>query len=62
MNGLPAFEDLRCRAITLLREAQDELRSDWQPETKPTQEQTDALSEARNAISEAETALNRAGG
>ena len=60
-ENLPTFEEMRSRALTLLGDAEDELRSDWQPGTGPTREQGRAASEAKQAIAAAKAAPERAG-
>jgi hypothetical protein len=60
-ENLPTFEEMRARAFALLGDAEDELRSDWQPGTGPTAEQGRAASEAKQAIAQAKAALDRAG-
>lgn len=57
---LPTFEEMRRNAHRLLGDAQDELRSDWQPGTGPTNGQAEAWAEARSFIARAKTALDRA--
>lgn len=59
-ENLPSFEEMRSRAFALLGDAEDELRSDWQPGTGPTAEQGRSVSEAKQAIAQAKAALDRA--
>jgi len=60
-ENLPTFEEMRARAFALPGDAEDELRSDWQPGTGPTAEQGRAATEAKQAIAQAKAALDRAG-
>ena len=60
LNPLPTFEEMRRNAHRLLGDAQDELRSDWQPDTGPTDEQAEELQAARSYIALAKAALDRA--
>lgn len=60
MGRLPEFETIRATAYRLLGDAEDWLRSDWQPATQPTPAQLAALRQARTHIARAKTALNRA--
>ncbi len=60
MSNLPAFETIRTNTYRLLGDAEDWLRSDWQPTTQPTPTQLAAFHQARTHIARAKTALNRA--
>lgn len=57
---LPTFEQMRRNAHRLLGDAQDKLRSDWQPGTGPTDRQAEDLYDARQHIAKAKAALDRA--
>jgi hypothetical protein len=57
---LPTFEEMRRNAHRLLGDAQDELRSDWQPGTGPTDQQGEDLYDACQHIAKAKAALDRA--
>ncbi len=60
MPPATTFETMRREAYKLLGDAQDWLRSDWQPGAGPTQAQAAALRRAREAIAAAKAALNDA--
>lgn len=58
--ALPTFEEMRRNAHRLLGDAQDELRSGWEPGTGPTPKQAELLHEARAGIARAKAALDEA--